>query len=443
MKIPLPQVAFVLGCDSPATSLVTGWSIDSRTVEPGDLFFALRGPNHDGHDHVAAALDRGAVAAVVEKEVPGPALRTAGVSRALEALATWARKRWSRTVVGITGSAGKTTTKEVVAALLSCEMPVGKTTGNLNNHLGVPLSVLRIPDEAQTAVLEIGMNHAGEIRQLCAIARPEIAVVTNVGYAHVENFESIEGVSLAKRELVECLPAGGTAVLNADDPRVTQFARVHTGTVVTYGIREAADVRATEVEYRAEGARFRVDGETFEIALPGRIGVLNVLAGLAVAKLWDIPPARLAEAARSLAPMKMRGERLSHGGATIINDSYNANPDAMKAMIDLLRDTPATRRIAVLGEMLELGRWSETLHREIGNYAAVSGISVLIGVCGAARSLVASGREAGIPGDAALFFDTPEAAGQWLKENHRAGDAILFKGSRGTRVERALERFVG
>src|SRR5271165_2767274 len=206
MKLALREVGRLLGAPLDSGAIVTGWSVDSRTIEPGDLFFALRGPNHDGTAYIEAAMAKGAVGAISDPE-------------ALEKLATWARIQWGGDVVAITGSAGKTSTKDVVAELLASELPVGKTTGNFNNQVGLPLSILRLPDEARVAVLEIGMNHAGEIRHLCSIARPRIGVVTNVGYAHIEMFDSIEGIALAKRELIECLPSGGTAVLNEDDPR--------------------------------------------------------------------------------------------------------------------------------------------------------------------------------------------------------------------------------
>src|SRR5690242_8124113 len=241
---------------------IAGWSIDSRTLVAGDLFFALRG-QHDGHEYVQPALARGAIGAVVENAARD--LAAAGTNlfvvadtlTALQELAAWARCRWGGKVVGVTGSAGKTTTKDLIAHLLSAEMATGKTIGNLNNHMGVPLSILRLPDDARVAVLEMGMNHAGEIRALARIARPDIGVVTNVGYAHVEAFGSIEAVALAKRELIEELPSAGVAVLNADDPLVAAFREVHRGRAVTFGLSENADVRAEDVKLQEAGVRFR------------------------------------------------------------------------------------------------------------------------------------------------------------------------------------------
>jgi UDP-N-acetylmuramoyl-tripeptide--D-alanyl-D-alanine ligase len=422
--------------------VVSGWSVDTRTLAPGDLFFALRGESQDGHAYVGEAIRRGAAGVVVDHAIEGVqnALVVPDTLGALQSLAGWARKRWGGQVIGVTGSAGKTTTKDAIAHLLSTEMKVGKTIGNLNNHVGAPLSILRLPDDCRVAVLELGMNHAGEIRALAEIAGPNVGVVTNVGYAHTEFFDGIEGVAAAKRELIEALPADGVAVLNADDPRVAGFRSV-VGRSVTFGFSEGADVRARGLELSADGSRFDVDGVHFEIPLAGRHGAMNALGAIAVAGLYGIPPERLTEAARSLESGKMRGERIEKGAITILNDCYNSNPDAVRAMVDVLGTTPARRRLAVLGEMLELGRSAEPLHREIGSYVAGHGIDVLIGIRGASRHMVDEAVRAGMSG-AAYFFDDPETAGDFVTRLAREGDAILFKGSRGVAVEKAMERLL-
>ncbi len=448
MKLELGAVALALGARSPLGGLaldtpVAGWSVDTRTQNVGELFFALRGENGDGHQFAAAAVEMGAVAAVVDR--PSGAARELLVDDTLAALgrlAAWARTRWGGQVVGVTGSAGKTTTKDAIAHLLATRIATGKTSGNFNNHIGVPLSILRLPEDCRVAVLEIGMNHAGEIRALSAIARPQTGVVTNVGYAHVECLGSIEGVALAKRELIESLPPDGTAVLNADDPRVLAFREIHPGPVVTYGLSPSADVRGEDVRLDVGQARFRVDSVDFESPLPGRHGVLNVLAALAVARVYELPAAALREAVRTIPGGNMRGERLTRGGVTIWNDCYNANPEAMRAMLDVLAATPAARRFAILGELLELGGSAERLHRETGLYAVQSGVHFLAGVRGAARYMIEEARAAGMDASAARFFEDPAASGAWLRENARPGDAVLFKGSRGVRMERALERFL-
>ena len=441
----------MLGIPTASDARITGWSIDSRTVQPGDLFFALRGPNHDGNAYLDQAFAKGATAAIANLESfdlapqSTPArdvLRVLDSLAALQHIASWARDQWAGQVVGVTGSAGKTTTKDVIAAMLAVNIEAAKTAGNLNNHIGLPISILRLPSSTQVAVLEMAMNHAGEIRRLCEIARPNIGVVTNIGHAHMEAFDSIQGVAAAKRELIESLTANGVAVLNADDPLVLPFRQVHRGRTITYGMSPGSEVRAESVERTPEGVRFTVDGVRFESPLHGFHSVLNFLAGIAVAGLFGIRPQQLTEVVRDLGPGPMRGERILHNGILILNDCYNSNPDAARAMIDVLRDTQAKRRIAVLGEMLELGRWSGALHRDVGSYVAAQGIDVLVGIRGAASNLVDAAKEAGQAVNAAFFFQSPEEAGDHLRKIARAGDAILFKGSRGTHVEKALERLL-
>ena len=445
MTLDLQAVARAIGAPaSPRPAKVTGWSVDTRTQNPGDVFFALRGPNFDGNEFVPAAIERGAAAVVVTQAhgLEVPELVVPDTLKALQSLARWARVQWGGTVVGVTGSAGKTTTKDAIAHLLSSQMTVGRTIGNLNNHVGVPVSILRLPDDARVAVLEMGMNHAGEIRELANIARPNIGVVTNVGYAHIEFFDSIDGVATAKRELIEALPADGIAVLNADDPRVARFAAAHSGRSITFGFSETADVRAESAEFAADGSRFRALGVDYETPLTGRHAVMNLLAALAVATALRIAAERLREAVQSFAVGKMRGEKLEHNGILVWNDCYNSNPEAARSMLDVLGAAPAARRIAVLGEMLELGRAAEDFHRQVGRYAASSGVDLLVGVRGHAREMIEAARAAGLANGAAVFFEDPVEAGEFARDAARPGDAILFKGSRGVHVERALERFL-
>ena len=441
MEIELGEVARVLGLSIEGRGIVTGWSIDSRTIVRGDLFFALRGPNHDGHEHIEEVFRKGALAVVVDRDVDadGIVLQVEDTLGALQQIAKRAREMWAGSVIGVTGSAGKTTTKDVIAEMLATQMKTAKTVGNLNNHVGVPLSLLRLEEDARVAVIEMGMNHAGEIRELAAMATPDVGVVTNVGTAHMEAFESIEGIAAAKRELIDALPQDGTAVLNADDPRV---AAMRQGKTIFFGLSADADVRGEDVEESAEGLSFRVGAVRFATALHGRHSVSNILAGLAVAQVFRIAPEQLVDAVRNLRPGKMRGERFDHRGILVYDDCYNSNPDAVRVMLDVLRDTPARRRIAVLGEMLELGRWAEPLHRDVGSYAVAQGIDVLVGIRGAAWSLVDAAKLAGLSAGAALFFDDPTEAGRAVRSIAQPGDAILFKGSRGVHVERALERFV-
>src|ERR1035441_6328700 len=466
MTLNLQEVARAMGAGShPPPLEVTGWSVDTRTQNPGDVYFALRGPNHDGHDFLAAAAEKGAAAVVVGQasrpvqvgqalspaNPPGgselrsdwqaeacPTLLVPDTGQALQALASWARQKWGGRIVAVTGSAGKTTTKDAIAHLLETELPTGKTTGNFNNHVGVPLSLLRLPDACRVGIIEIGMNHAGEIRRLAAIAKPTVGVVTNVGYAHVEFFDSIEGIAAAKRELIEGLPPDGVAVLNADDPRVSRFGEAHPGRSVTFGFSEAADVRAEHVEQGAAGSRFRALGVDFESPMSGRHAVMNLLAAIAVAHVFEIPAESLRPAVASFTVGNMRGQRTLHQGIVIWNDCYNSNPEAAQSMLDVLAETPAVRRVAVLGEMLELGLSSDELHGQVGQYAAGRGIDLLIGVRGAARAMVEAARQAGVEAE---FFEDPAEAGERARQVARPGDAVLFKGSRGVKVEKALERF--
>ncbi len=443
MEFPLSEVYAALEISVPAASVdarITGWSIDSRTVREGDLFFAIAGEHFDGHQFVETAFQRGAVGAVVSQDVAAgmrPLLKVRDTVKALQGVAQWGRRRWGHRIVAVTGSAGKTTTKDIVAAVLQARWVVGKTEGNFNNHIGVPLSLLRVPENAEVGVLELGMNHAGEIRALTAIAEPQVGVVTNVGYAHIEAFESIDEVALAKRELIDALPADGVAVLNADDQRVSAFRDAHSGSTLTYGLSERADVRATDVTMSTEGSAFRTSDVQFRTALTGRHSIQNILAGLAVAKIFNIDFEELVPVIAAIAPGKMRGEKSKRNGITVLNDSYNSNPEAARAMVAVLSREPAKRRVAVLGEMLELGYWAESLHRDLGKYVAEAGIDVLVGVRGMSRPMVEEAKNAGLS-HAAFFFDQPEEAGAFLRDYVRRGDAVLFKGSRGTHVERAL-----
>jgi len=422
---------------------VSGWSIDSRAIAQGDLFFAIKGERFDGHEYVPVAFREGAVAAVVSEALAaseGPLFKVQDTIRALQQLAQRARKAWNKPLVAVTGSAGKTSTKDIIGELLGVRYSVGKTIGNLNNHIGLPLTLLRLPSSADVAVVEMGMNHAGEIRELAAIASPQIGVITNVGYAHVEAFEGIEGVAAAKRELIEALPREGVAVLNADDERVLDFRKAHSGRTLTYGFSANAQVRAEEVVTGTDFSKFSVDGVRFETRLAGRHSVMNILAGMAVARAFDIPFDQLTAVVARLTAGRMRGERRQVRGATVLNDAYNSNPEAVRLMIDALMREPAKRRVAVLGDMLELGMWTELLHREIGRYAAEHGVDVLVGIGGASRWMVEEWTKTGPGTRAAFFFEDAESAGTFLREFVQPGDALLFKGSRGIRVEAALAK---
>jgi UDP-N-acetylmuramoyl-tripeptide--D-alanyl-D-alanine ligase len=446
MKLALEQVAQWIGAEpsAPSEHHAAGYSIDSRTIAAGELFFAVRGERFDGNDFVGAALELGAIAAVVSSS--GVERLPATIKRehllvvaddplaALQRLAAAVRKHWGGRVVAITGSAGKTTTKEAVATVLAAE-------GNLNNGFGLPLQLLRLEPEHEIAVIEMGMSNAGEIAALAKIAAPNWGVVTNVGWAHAENFpDGISGIARAKYELIEALPPDSVAFLNCGDPYVSQFGRDFLGKTVFYGSGPCAEPHAEDVvELGQEGSRFRVvfgeESATVRLAMMGRHNVTNAMAAIAVGLEAGISLAQCVAAVETLTAGKKRGEVRQIRGATVIDDCYNSNPEALKSMIATLASMKASRRILVAGEMLELGRDSPELHRSCGAFAVEKGIDVVVGVRGKAVHIV-DGAEAA--GGEAIFLETPEAAGEWLRSELRDGDAVLLKASRGVQLERAL-----
>ena len=450
MKLQLSRVAeFTHGSgEIDPNSVATGYSIDSRTVKPGDLFFAIKGERLDGHAFVESALNAGAVAAVVCNDcvakfpVKTRLIAVEDTTKALQQLGAAVRRLWGKTVVGITGSAGKTTTKECVAHVLASQLRVHKSVGNLNNHWGLPLQLLKLEPEHEIAVIEMGMNHAGEITALAQIAKPDVGVVTNVGPVHLEFFGSLAGIARAKYELIESLPAGGLAVLNADDEYVSQFGRDFKGKVITYGVEKPADIRAENVRLLgAEGSEFEVAGAGFReharLPLVGSHNVLNALAGVSVAVQHGIPPSSAVASLSTLSAGEKRGEVLYLADATIVNDCYNSNPKALKSMVEALSTMAAQRRIVVAGEMLELGPTAPELHRDCGRFMAAHGADLVLGVRGNAQHIVEGAREGGA---AAEFVASPEDAGEWLARELRAGDVVLMKASRGVRLEKALEK---
>jgi len=456
MKLTLQQIAEWIGAvgrfDAHATA--TGYSIDSRTVARGDLFFAVRGENLDGHDYVQAALDKGAVAAVVEAErmssLPqgAPLLGVENTLSALQSLGAAVRQHWGKPLIGVTGSAGKTTTKELVATVLSSKYRVLKSLGNLNNHFGLPLQLLKLEPENDIAVIEMGMNHPGEITTLASLARPNAGVVTCVAPVHIEFFKSIAEIAKAKKELVDALPDDGTAILNADDDYVSRFGTHFNGRVVTFGINVPSDVRAYQVQSNGTaGSRFEIvtsEGRfDAELLLIGTHNIYNALAAVAAGTVFGVSAQQGVDALRGVHAADKRGEVIDVAGATVINDCYNSNPKALESMIDALSAMPAKgRRIVVAGEMLELGAQSETLHRQSGQHAARRNIDLVIGVRGNAKFIVEGARELATKARSktrAEFMDTPQNAGEWLAREVRPGDVVLLKASRGVKLEQALE----
>lgn len=443
-----------------------GYSIDSRTLRAGDLFFAIRGENYDGHRFVGDAIAGRALAAVVSRDFldsdygrqidPHQAalILVDDTLSALQFLAYTVLKRWRGEVVAITGSLGKTTTKEMIAAMLARVGRVVKTTGNLNNYYGLPLSVLKMESDGKHAedfdyaVLEMGMNHKGEIERLTQIAPPDVGVVTIVAPAHLEFFTSIDEIAEAKAEMIRGITSGGTAVLNADDRRVARMGAIRDDIAsLTFGIERDADVMASEIRPEGvSGSSFLLSTRHGQIAarvpLPGRHNIYNALAAATVADLYKTPLEEIAAALAETSTPKMRGEVVVFsGGFTVIDDSYNSNPRALFEMVSMAcANEESKRKIVVAGEMLELGAAGPELHREAGRQIAGLGVDKLIGVRGLAREIVQGAREAGMSDETAVFAQTPESAADILISDVRAGDLILVKGSRGVKAEIVVER---
>ncbi len=443
------------------SAVIGGVSIDSRTVGAGELFVAIRGPRHDGHAFVASALERGAVAALVARDrfrdypddIRGKLFAVDDTLVGLQQLArhacqSWRKARAGRLIGAVAGSVGKTTTKEILAALLGARHRVLKTQGNLNNEYGLPLTLLKLGDEHDAAVVELGMSHSGELAQLTRICSPDVGVVTRVAVEHLEFFRSIEEIALAERELIENLPwPNATAVLNSDDERVARFAEVAKGPAIRFGTREGSDFQAEAIEERGiEGANFdfvsRGRRTRLQLPLIGSHNVMNALAALAAASVWDIGANEAKEVFPRLTAADKRGEVVRfEEGFTVINDTYNSSPTALSALVTLLAQTPGyRRRILASGEMLELGSSSPELHKECGRLAAtLRKIDWIVGVQGHAADFVAAAIQAGHPQQRTAFFGNSTEAGKFLSEFVTSGDLVLLKGSRGVRMEKVLE----
>ncbi len=431
---------------------VTGFSIDSRTLASGDLFFAIVA-QRDGHDFAQAASKRKAAGLIVSRPVDlgddseSFVIEVADTTRALQDLAKFVRKQSGATVVAITGSAGKTTTKDTIAELIGSRHRVVKNAGNLNNHLGLPLSLLELRHGADVAVMELGMNHAGEIRTLVDVATPEVRVWTNVGEAHIGHFGSADAIADAKAEIMEGASAETLLVANADDDRVMTRVPSFAGRTVTFGLSERANVRAVDVEdLGLDGTRAELvtaaGTRPLKVPLLGRGHLMNVLAGTAVALDMGIELDAIVECAARLKPSSRRGAVLRlPKGVTVIDDSYNSSPSALQRSLEVIARAWAARRIAVLGEMLELGDLSESLHRDCGRAAAASKLTKLYTIGGEpARLMGEAAIEAGLPRASVVHFANSTDAAPVIAGQVTSGDVVLVKGSRGTRTDLVVEK---
>ena len=464
--------ALSLGADAPAAGAartIGGWSIDTRTIAPDDMFFAIVGPRVDGHDFVETALERGAAGAVVAKGGPGrwpraaALVKVADTTRALQEIGGHARRRRDLRVVGITGSAGKTTAKEMTAAVLATRWRTHRSEGNLNNTWGLPLTLLRMPDDAEAAVLEMGMSSKGEIARLAEIADPDIGVILNVLRVHLEHFSGIDAIAAAKGELFRGMRPDAIAVWNADDPRVARLGRAFPGPSIAFGLSgRGREVTAEEVTGDGvSGTRFvlRRGGVRVPVrlALPGRQHVHNALAAAAVGFSCGIEAEAIARGLATVVPAAMRGVLHRRAdGAEILDDSYNSNPAAMERAIELLREaTPGGRRILGAGDMLELGPYAARAHARVGVLAAGAGLDLFVAVGPLMEKAAAAAGTTSTAGTtptgrrlrpAAMevrHFQDSAAAAEWLAGAVRPGDLVLVKGSRGMRMERVVQALTG
>jgi UDP-N-acetylmuramoyl-tripeptide--D-alanyl-D-alanine ligase len=422
-------------------------SIDSRTVEPGALFVAVKGPRFDGHDFLVEAASRGAAGALVDRESPAPPswprVRVADTTRGLSDLARHVRREADLPVVGVTGSVGKTTTKDMTAALLATRGPVLKTEGNLNNQFGLPLTLLRLRPGHTAAVLEMGMSAPGELRALSRLAEPDVATITRVAPVHLEFFPSVDAIAEAKAEILEGLRPGGAAVLNADDPRVRAIGERFSGRKVWFGRDRRHDVSAEGGRGTVFGTRFdlRVAGRAVEVALPlaGPHFVTDFLAAAAAAHVLGVAPEAMAEAATGFRPAPHRGEVRRLGeDVVLLDDCYNSSPEALEAAVVALSLAPGRRHVAVLGDMLELGPSGTMMHHAAGQSLA-GRVDLVVAVGALAKEIVEGAREAGIPVASLHHFPRAGDAAAAVPDLVRPGDAVLVKGSRGVRLEAVVD----
>lgn len=432
----------IQGGDAESASVV----IDSREVKPDSVFFAIKGERLDGHQFLpqALAVAKGAVVSEVPANTDKPIIQVDDTTKALQRLASAIRDRYDVTLIGITGSAGKTTTKEMIATLISTERRVHKSWGNFNNQIGAPLCLDNMPDDAQVVVSEMGMNHAGEIAEIAGLMRPNIGVYTNIAPVHIEFFGTIEAIAAAKRELLENVAPDGSIVINNDNEHVVRISAGFPGTIVTYAIDDpTAQYRAIDIRERGLlGTRFTLLAESEEreldLVLPGRHNLENLLAAIATARTAGISWEGIGRGVREVKPAYHRGVIIEWRGATIYDDTYNSNPYALQRALELMAQADVSgRRIAVIGDMLELGEQEGEFHRVAGATIPAS-IDVVAGVGTRSRMLLDGARGAGFTDTQLRHFTDAEAAGAFLRGFVQPGDLVLIKGSRGVGLDRAI-----
>jgi UDP-N-acetylmuramoyl-tripeptide--D-alanyl-D-alanine ligase len=434
----------VQGGDVVTSSVV----IDSREVKPDSVFFAIKGERLDGHQFLPQALAtaRGAVVSQVPDPLPAGKgiVKVDDTTAALQNLARSIRERQPFTLIAVTGSAGKTTTKEMIAALVGTERRTFKSWGNFNNLIGCPLCIDNVPDDAEVVVSEMGMNHKGEIALLAGLTHPDVGVYTNIGPVHIEFFGTVEKIAEAKRELLENVKPGGTIVVNNDNEHVVRISEGFPGTKVTYGIDRDAMFRAEDLRERGLlGTTFTMRGFPMELPLPGRHNVENFLAAVATARAVGISWDGIGGGMKDLKPAYHRGVIVNVDGATIYDDTYNSNPYALSRALALLEQADARgRRIAVIGDMLELGERELEYHAEAGRSVPKS-IDVVVGVGTRSRALLDGAKQAGFADDRLHHFDDAAGAAEFLKTFIKEGDLVLIKASRGIGLDKIVTQLEG
>jgi UDP-N-acetylmuramoyl-tripeptide--D-alanyl-D-alanine ligase len=444
LEMKLAEAARAMGANLTAASPLScsGVALDTRALRKGDLFFALRA-TRDGHDFVRQAFELGAAAAVVEKELPGtgPTIRVSDTFQALGLLANSVRRDWGGKIVAISGSNGKTTTKEMASALIGADRPTLKAPGTWNNQLGVPLTLLMLRPERKTAVLEMGMNAYGELRALGRVAAHDVALLTNIGPAHLEKFGSLEGVARAKAELFEGLGAGGVAVVNLDDRYLRKMGETVSARAVSVSMGETGDVTAKILQDLGPGGyrlRVRYGGEEIDLESPfvGVHNVSNLLCALGAAFALGVPAGKLAEGVKRIERVEMRLEVIELGqGIRIVNDCYNANPASVAVALEVTKNTGGRRVLAALGDMMELGEFSPRAHRDIGIKVAALKYVHLFLLGQFAGDLRQGAIQGGMSASAVTVGTTHQELAERIAGELTPGDTLLVKGSRGMRME--------
>ncbi len=429
-------------------SVVEGISTDTRSLRPGEIFLALTGDNFDGHDYVEEAFAAGAVAAIVERwsgHGAGPVLVVESTERALGLVASNYRQRFDLPVIGVVGSAGKTTTKEMIAAVLGGTYQVLKSAGSENNEIGVPKTLLQLNRDHEAVVLELAARKIGDIRYLCSIARPTIGVLLNIGSAHLGIFGSVEGVAKAKGELLDYQDESCLALVNADDCVVVKEVKRTKGRLLTFSLERESHFRGEGLVLDQEGCgHFSLQQNSFDLRVPGRHNVYNAVAAIGVGRALSVAWPRLQTALAEFEPVHLRGDTVSVGGARIINDSYNANPGSMLAALETLAamESEGGRRVAVLGDMLELGADALHYHQELGRQVAAQGIDLLLATGPLSSGLIDGAIAAGMAATQARYFDSCEELTESLRADIRPADLVLVKASRGIGLDEVVDALI-